>query len=78
MLLPKTENDKIAGWTERLKGNPGGLGLDVDIDKSKVTALHLKNGSKDAPTLVIPVSMLQDLVEVADLLNGAPMSKGGA
>ncbi len=58
-----------------MKGNPGGLGLDVDVDKGKITALHLKNGAKDAPTLVIPVAMLPDLIEVAELLKDAPEAK---
>jgi hypothetical protein len=72
MILPKTEVDRITAWTEQLRDNKAGLGLAVDVDKGKIAALHLTNGGKDAPTMVIPVAMLGSLGEVAGLLNGGP------
>ena len=72
MILPTTETDRIAAWTERLRDNKAGLGLAVDVDKGKVAALHLANGTKEAPVMVIPVALLGSLSEVAERLNGGP------
>ena len=72
MILPTAELDRIAAWAERLRDNKAGLGLAVDVDKGKIAALHLANGNKDAPVIVIPVALLGSLSEVADLLKGGP------
>lgn len=70
MLLPKAETDRIAAWAKALEGNPAGLGLAVDVDKGKLVALHLTNGAKDAPSIVVPVGMISNLGDVAERLKG--------
>ena len=70
MLISKATIDKIDELAAALDGNEAGLGLAVDVDKGKITELHLSNGAEKAPVLVVPLAMVPHLADVAERLRG--------